>query len=119
MPRLQQGSELNNEQLWGDAQQSFNWRDRLSRLVSYKAMNVPLDDAMNINQHSGWGWKELAVLLAAGLVGAWLWLGREKQPSSPPPPEPAPVSDSDTVRTIELRAGPDTGGSFQPPPPPG
>lgn len=91
---------IDKDQLYGEFQRGQRWRDKLSRKVAHKALDIADDDEMNVNVRNGMGWKEL---LAAGVVAAVATYFITRQE---PPPEPAsvvaPVEDRDTTRRIEI-----------------
>jgi len=65
---------------------SQGWRERFARKLAHKGADMP--DDMDIKIRNGFGWKELAVLTAAGL-GAGHFLARPEPAASPvsPPAE--------------------------------
>ena len=86
-----QEQEPNKQALYGEFQRSRRWRDRLSKKLAHKALDIA-DDDMVINQHrSGFGWRELAVIGAALLGGGWL-SGLLPGRAPPPAAEPAPAA---------------------------
>lgn len=94
-------AELDHETLYGDAQRSLKRKADLALKVVHKALNIPWDDDMIVNQQTGWGWRELAILGVLAVAGAlgWAALARDDAGTAPPPQ----VRDTDTVRTLELR----------------
>ena len=95
---------VDREALWGDAQRSMVWRDRVEHRAICKALNLPVDgDDMEIHQQYGWGWKELAVTLAALVVGLGAWIALSKPEEPAPQRRPAVTTpDRDTARQFSI-----------------
>lgn len=94
--------------LYGKFQAALDWREKLARLLAYKAVDIPLtDDGMNFHQQTrnGWGWKELAVIGGLGLGYYGLTTRQPEPPAVPvqPPAATAPHEDRDTTRGIGIR----------------
>jgi hypothetical protein len=86
--------EPNKQQLYGEFQRTERWRDRLSKKLAHKSLDIAADDEMVINQqHSGLGWKELGMLAAALLGGGWL-TGLLRAPASSTSPATPPAATS-------------------------
>lgn len=124
-----QALDRTRQALYGDAQRSFNWRDRLAekrqswqnslyQRLTHKSLNIPLADQeeMNINSssRSGLGWKELLVI-ALALVGgysAYNYFNRTdpsssettptEEPASPPSSGLSPVQPS-SLYNLDIR----------------
>lgn len=90
MPDNQQPSgDLPDKQyLYGRYRDWEGWRNSLAKKLSHKALDIMPDDEMEVNQYhrSGIGWKELAVVAAAGVGGlaAWQHFGSRDDPQAPP-----------------------------------
>ncbi len=96
---------VDKSQLYGEYQRRQQWQEDLAKKGAHKALDIPLDDEMNITVRKGIGWKELAVI--AAMVGGGLWLGLKDRPSVTVPPIPIEIpSDSDTL--FELHLGKET-----------
>jgi len=89
---------VDKDHLYGEFQRGQQWRDKLSRKLAHKAVDIP-DDEMNLNVRNGWGWKEL---LAAGGIAVATAYFATRQPEPPSSPAVAPVEDRDTTRRIAI-----------------
>lgn len=107
MSGSEQSSSIDTDGLWGDAQRSMVWRDKAARRAVYKALNLPIDDEMIINQQTGWGWRELGILLAAAIVigAVWAAIVEPRKPPRAPPPIMAPT-DAPTGMPSQSEAPP-------------
>ena len=100
-------SEIDKQELYGDFRDGEKWRTRLSRKLAHKSLDIADADDMDIEVDrsnrsiSGIGWKELAVLAAAGLGGFALW-SHEKTPAATPPPAVQQQSPADTEYDVRF-----------------
>lgn len=110
--------ELDQEALYGEWLRGTRWRDRLHKQAAHKALNVPLEDDMIVdNSKRGMGWKELAVIVA-GLMGtggiAAAVLNQDPAPIvAPAPAPPATAEGAARVRVFwgdrEIKPGESAG----------
>lgn len=127
-------SEINQEQLYGrymaqedvtteQANRKRGWRDRLDQKLRHKALNIPIDPddeddpvkVTNTTVQSGFDWKHLAVIAAAGLGGLGLYefAGEQKpQPAVAPVVETSPADVSQKFDVIIYQKNAD--GTFTP-----
>ncbi len=87
--------------LYKEYQRGQRWRDKLSRKLAHKSVDIP-DDEMNLNVRNGWGWKELVVLGAIGVAAAYFMSNLAEAPPWPWPPAVAAPADRDTTRRTEI-----------------
>lgn len=76
-------NNTNDPWAWSLWRNHMTWKNDLDRKAAHKALGLPED--MNIsadNRRSGLGWKEMAVLAAAGL-GGWHMYNQSQQPPIP------------------------------------
>lgn len=71
IPPYKYGVNLNYEKLYGNYHKSVEKQQKLRDAVARKALNMPVDDEMNIDQDikinkTGFGWKEILALSAVG-----------------------------------------------------
>ncbi len=68
-------TDIDTNQLYGRYEDKENWQNKLHKKTIHKALNIPMDDDVNVTNtsSSGFGWKELAVLAALGLGGAAIY----------------------------------------------
>lgn len=68
---------IDTNALYGRYQEKEDWRNNLHKKTVHKALNIPMDDDVQVTNtttnSAGFGWKELAVLAALGLGGAAIW----------------------------------------------
>lgn len=116
IPPYKYGVNVNYEQLYGNYHKSVEKQQKLRDEVARKALNMPIDDDMNIDQDikitkTGFGWKEILALSAVGLgtygiIATGFNFGRQNTPPSAitatpplspvqPIPSVPPLSDSE------------------------
>jgi hypothetical protein len=66
------------------------WQQKLDKKLAYKALDIPMDDDMQISTTNGIGWKELAVVAGALLGGGWLYCNSQAPAPIAPPAVVAP-----------------------------
>lgn len=84
--------------LYGQFQKGQDWRDRLQRKLAHKAVDIGVDDDVNVDnsqRNSGFGWKELAVLATGGLGAMYMFSGVQPAPQAVPSENYAPLHDSE------------------------
>jgi hypothetical protein len=104
--------EVDKDQLYGEFQRGQQWREKLSRKLAHKSLDIA-DDEMQINvdrsTRSGMGVKELLAMcaLVAGGAAGGAMLQQERQTT--PQPTPAVESndtdtdtDTDTITVLEF-----------------
>jgi hypothetical protein len=84
-------------QLYGRYQKDEDWRTKLNKKLRHKALDIPMDDDVQVKNttttNSGLGWKELAALGAILIGGGGLYqLGSYKAQQATPPAVVAPVN---------------------------
>ncbi len=91
------------EALYGEWIRNQRWRDRLSRRVTHKSLNVP-DDDMEIHATHGLTWRELLALaaIAAAAVTGWSFF----RPAAPPPAAVVDDTDTNTQYEFDVTAAP-------------
>lgn len=94
--------EVDKDQLYGKFQGPKDWRDKLARALSYKAVDIAEDDPVNINVRHGFGWKEILAVGTLGLGGWSAWLFSNQPPPPAPAVTPPPVVHRDTTRRIDI-----------------
>lgn len=83
--------EVDKEQQYGEFMKQERWKDRLSRKLAHKAVDIADDDPMNnVGNKSGMGWKELAVV-GAIVVGS-IFAIRASAPDATVPVVPVPAA---------------------------
>ena len=75
---------VDKDHLYGEFQRTQRWRDKLSRKLAHKSLDIP-DDDMDIKVQKGLGWKELLVIGGLALGG---WHLSQKKPEVSPPAPP-------------------------------
>lgn len=71
--------------LYGNYQESDDWRQRLHRKLAHKSLDIGMDDDVNVdNSRVGLGWKELAVIAGMLLGGTAIWKFGDKGVSQQP-----------------------------------
>lgn len=94
--------KLDKEHLYGQFNKRNEWRHTLAKKATYKALDIPEEDDVNINVQKGYGWKELlvggAVLLGGGLLAS----------NHFQPPQAAPVDSAYEVRFFDADGNPIT-----------
>ena len=96
---IESGSIPDKQYLYGKFQEGQDWRSNLHKKLAHKSLDIGLDDEVNVDNSrtaTGMGWKELAVIAAAGLGGTGLFMSLQPQPSQPAP-QVSPLPDSDYV----------------------
>ena len=92
--------------MYGEFQRGQRWRDRLSKKVAHKALDIASDDDMNVNVRNGWGWKEIVAAGAVATVAAlgWQSFATDSPPAVAPVVSPAEANaiDRDTTRRIVI-----------------
>lgn len=114
--------------LWGDAQHSFKWRDKMAekqaqwkdelhKRTVHKSLNIPLDgkqEEMQVTNtttnHTGIGWKELGIggiILAAASCFGMAVYARLQPPAQVPAnhlqtPVSQPADDRDNIGLFEM-----------------
>lgn len=96
--------EVDKEEQYGEFMKQERWKNRLSRKLAHKAVDIADDDPMNnVGNKSGMGWKELAVIGAIVMGG--LFVLRPSEQATPPVPATAPtpaVSVPDTEYEVRF-----------------
>lgn len=81
--------------LYGRYMEGEAWRQGLAKRMAHKALDIPVDDEMIVdNSRTGLGWKELAVVVggllgAGGIATAAVTMLDDAKPAVVSPAEPA------------------------------
>lgn len=77
--------ELDKDYLWGNYTKSVERREKLALDATRKALDMGLSDDVNVSANKyGFGWKELAVIAALLLGGAYLLMPKPSEPTPTP-----------------------------------
>jgi hypothetical protein len=97
------------EGTWARWARNIDWRDKLHKKASHKALDIPEDDVIQSSNkeitNNGLGFKELIALGLLGLGGAYMITNNNNQQPTPPtqpPPVVAPDNDTDTISDVSF-----------------
>lgn len=97
---------VDKQTLYGEFERRQKWRENLAKKGAHKALDIPLDDDMNMNVRNGIGWKELLVIfgfiLGTGGLTGWLLSQQQEPPALPEAPPFEIPADSDTLFELHL-----------------
>lgn len=87
--------------LYGKFQRANDWQNNLQRKLAHKSLDIADDVELQVDnsrKNAGMGWRELAVIAAAGIGGAYLYNQSQTPPMQPPPSHQSPVDTDYDVR---------------------
>jgi len=86
-----QNATIDRNYVGGMYAKNWEWRDKLNRLFTYRALDIPLDDDMNnVGNRNGMTWREL--LAIGALLGAGYGVAQFNTTNVTPEPAPPVAS---------------------------